>query len=163
MNASIQIRTCRPGDRDQLGGLVLDLHETVRPLDIDLAPGEQILDAYFEHLLTLQTKTHGALFVAEHAGRLVGYVCLFGQMGPEDPDEVDRVHSYVADLYVCPAFRRQGVGDRLLEQAEEFARGLGVAKIELKVLADNRRARRFYRRHGYADRIVVMTKRFPSP
>ena len=158
--ASVAIRSYEPKDREQLRKLVLDLHETIRPLDEDLAPGETIIDAYFEHLLALQSRTHGALFVAERDGRLVGYVCLFGRVDPEDPDEIDRPHSYIADLYVCPDVRRSGVGVRLLEKAEEFARGLGVGRIDLKVVAANREAHRFYCRHGYTDRIVVMSRRF---
>jgi len=130
----------------------------MRPFDAELAPGAEIIDAYFAYLLTSQSKTHGAVFVAEHDGRLVGYVCLFGQVPPEGTDEIDRPHSYVADLYVCPDFRRQAIGARLLEEAEQFARRLGVDRIELKVLAANRHARRFYRRHGYQDRTVIASK-----
>jgi GNAT superfamily N-acetyltransferase len=158
--ASVAIRSYEPKDREQLRKLVLDLHETLRPLDGDLAPGETIIDAYFEHLLALQFRTYGAVFVAEHDGWLVGYVCLFGRVDPEDPDEIDRPHSYIADLYVRPDLRRTGVGARLLDKAEEFARGLGVGRIDLQVVAANREAHRFYRRHGYTDRVIVMSKRF---
>jgi diamine N-acetyltransferase len=156
----IRIRRYRPDDREALRGLVLELHETLRPLNIDLAPGETILDAYFEHLLRTQDATHGALFVAEQGARLVGYVCLFGRVPPPDPDEIDQAHSYIADLYVQPDFRRQHVGERLLKEAEEHARRLGVHKIELEVLGDNREAIRFYRTHGYTDHILIMIKRF---
>jgi GNAT superfamily N-acetyltransferase len=131
----------------------------MRPLDAELAPGAEIINAYFAYLLTSQSRTHGAVFVAEHDGRLIGYVCLFGQVPPEGADEIARPHSYIADLYVCPDFRRQGVGARLLEEAEQFVRRLGVHRIELKVLAANRHARRFYRHHGYKDRTVVVSKR----
>jgi GNAT superfamily N-acetyltransferase len=157
--APVAIRSYGPEDREPLRKLVLDLHETIRPLDEDLAPGETIIDTYFEHLLALQSRTHGALFVAEYNGRLVGYVCLFGRVKPEDPDEIDRPHSYLADLYVRPDLRRSGVGARLLEKAEEFARELGVGRIDLQVVAANREAHRFYRRHGYTDRVIVMSKR----
>ncbi len=159
ISARIRTRKYRPSDREQLRALVLGLHETMRPLDAELAPGAKVIDAYFADLLTFRSKTHGAVFVAEREGRLVGYVCLFGQVPPDGADEIDRPHSYIADLYVCPDFRRQGVGAHLLKEAEQFARRLGVHRIELKVLAANRLARRFYRRHGYQDRTIVVSKR----
>jgi ribosomal protein S18 acetylase RimI-like enzyme len=156
----IHIRRYQAGDRELLRGLVLELHEALRPLNVDLAPGETILDAYFAHLLQMQDTADGALFVAEQDARLVGYICLFGRVPPPDPDEIDQPHSYIADLYVQPDVRRQHVGERLLKEAEEHAQRLGVHKIELEVLADNREAIRFYRRQGYTDHIIIMTKRF---
>jgi len=129
-------------------------------LNADLAPGEVIIEAYLEHLLRTQHTTQGAIFLAERDSQLLGYVCLFGRVPPPDPDEIDQPHSYVADLYVRREARRRRIGERLLKEAEEHARRLGVHKIELEVLGDNREAIRFYRRHGYTAHIVIMTKRF---
>ena len=69
----VTIRTYREDDREALRGLVLALHEVVRPLDADLAPGETILDAHFDHLLRRQAQTQGTILVAEAGGHLIGY------------------------------------------------------------------------------------------
>ncbi len=55
-------------------------------------------------------------------------------------------------LYVCPAAWGTGVADGLHERALEALRAAGVETAQLWVLEENRRARRFYERHGwYAD------------
>jgi RimJ/RimL family protein N-acetyltransferase len=41
-----------------------------------------------------------------------------------------------------------------------MARSLGVARIELAVLAENEPAARFYARRGYHDRVTLTAKRF---
>jgi RimJ/RimL family protein N-acetyltransferase len=46
-------------------------------------------------------------------------------------------------------FQGQGLGGRLLEELEAWARGMGLLRLELTVMAHNGRARRLYERHGY--------------
>lgn len=52
-------------------------------------------------------------------------------------------------LAVAPAYRRSGVGRRLLEWLEKCAVVAGIFKIELEVRAGNEGAQLFYRRMGY--------------
>ncbi len=53
------------------------------------------------------------------------------------------------DLYVAPAARGQGVGEALLEQAREFARGTGARALILETAKDNLTAQRLYERLGW--------------
>jgi ribosomal protein S18 acetylase RimI-like enzyme len=55
----------------------------------------------------------------------------------------------VHDLVVAAAFRRQGVGRRLLLRAEAIARRLGCCKLTLEVLEGNRSAQAAYRGVGF--------------
>ncbi len=156
----VSIRTYCEDDRDALRALVLALHEEVRPLDADLAPGETILDAHFDHLQQRLAQTHGTVLVAEDAGRLVGYACLFGRVTPDEVDERPTPFAFLAELYVAPGHRAFGVGGDLMARAEDLARGLGAAKLELKVHAGNSAAIRHYERMGFTTRWLTMTKRF---
>ena len=153
------IREYLDTDRDALRALVLALHETVRPWDADLAPGEEIIEAYLAHLLSRRLETAGALFVAEARGALVGYACVFGRVLPRDPDERPIPYAYLADLYVAPVARQEGLGAKLISQVEAHARSVGAAKLELTVVAPNEVARRFYAAQGFSSRSVIMTKR----
>lgn len=155
----LSIRPYQPADLEALRGLVLELHESQRPFDTDLAPGEQIIEPYFAELMSMVEHTKGAILVAEDDNRLVGYVCLYGAVPPEDPDEKPDPYSFMAELFVRPDYRNSGTGRRLVEQAERHAAECGVYKIELKVLARNESAVRFYETLGYTPRIIVMSKR----
>lgn len=54
-------------------------------------------------------------------------------------------------LWVGPAARGRGVGDRLVEEIVRWARRSGAATLRLSVLDGNRAARALYERHGFRD------------
>ncbi len=53
------------------------------------------------------------------------------------------------DLFVHADFRRQGVGEELLRQAEHFAREEGAAGLELATEKENTAAKTVYERLGW--------------
>ena len=52
-------------------------------------------------------------------------------------------------IFLVDAFRGAGIGRRLLEICEIWARIHGVLRIEMPVFAHNERAQRLYRSMGY--------------
>lgn len=55
----------------------------------------------------------------------------------------------VVSLYLLPEYFGQGLGQSLLQAAEERLYRQGFDRLHLWVLAENTRARRFYERNGY--------------
>lgn len=55
----------------------------------------------------------------------------------------------ITALAVADSVRRQGVGRRLLREAEQFARQAGAARIELTSAQHREDAHAFYRACGY--------------
>ena len=80
-------------------------------------------------------RTH-RLVVAEVAGEVVGAVVA-------RPGTLEH-------LFVVPSRWGTGVADALHAAAVEASREAGAVECRLEVLAENRRARRFYERHGWA-------------
>ena len=58
-------------------------------------------------------------------------------------------------LGVDPSLRRQGVGRRLMEHAEEILRKAGCPKINLQVRSANKQATDFYAGLGYLPEDVI--------
>ena len=56
--------------------------------------------------------------------------------------------AYVDDMYVAPAFRRQGVATALFREAEKLAREKGAVRLDLMVWNFNREALAFYESLG---------------
>jgi len=54
----------------------------------------------------------------------------------------------VEDLFVAPAFRRFGIGSRLLARAEDRARELGLPALVLRASPRSKAAARFCAKHG---------------
>lgn len=59
--------------------------------------------------------------------------------------------AFVDELFVRPACRKEGVGRRLLEAAEEECRRAGVGALHLEVERDNPAGRALYARRGFRD------------
>lgn len=92
---------------------------------------------------------HGELFVAESEGRVVGTV-MAGHDGHR---------GWVYYLAVDPTRRRDGLGRRLMAEAEAWLGARSVPKVMLLIREDNDTAQGFYERLGYAQEPrVMMTK-----
>jgi ribosomal protein S18 acetylase RimI-like enzyme len=90
----------------------------------------------------------GACWVAEHGGRLCGYllaVYLFSLEHGGLMAEIDEV-------CVSPEFRSLGLGSLLVAGAERDFAQRGLVRLQLQLGVDNSRARHFYERHGFSRR-----------
>lgn len=65
-------------------------------------------------------------------------------------------HVHVANLVVCPATQRRGLGSLLLQFAESEAQRLRLPEVRLLMNCEMQTNRRFYERRGY---VLVRTER----
>lgn len=90
-------------------------------------------------------------------------VALVAGDGPDGPDGVavlrfrpaiwsEALECYLAELYVRPARRGQGLGRALLEETLRQARAQGADRIELGTSEDDVVARALYERLGFTNR-----------
>ena len=85
---------------------------------------------------------HGLLLVAHEDGDVLG--CAGLRLRPGRIGEVTRV-------FVVPAARGRGLGSRLLNCLEGYARRHRVSTLRLDTRRDLIEARRLYARHGYRE------------
>ena len=91
----------------------------------------------------------GAVFVAEDAGKLVGFL-------EASAAEPGRWH--VETVHVRPANRRQGVATELLRAFVGSARSAGAAHVSLEVFSANEVGEAVWRQLGFAPVELVMTQ-----
>jgi ribosomal protein S18 acetylase RimI-like enzyme len=137
----------------------VELQEFEHALDPHAPRGEPIADAYLAVMFERCAKWAGRVFVAESDGRVVGFVCVWGRVPPQEIDDEPTDAAYVSDLVVLPRWRGHGIGTALLARAEAFARESGVASIGMGVMAENRDARRLYDRLGWTPVHIELSKR----
>jgi GNAT superfamily N-acetyltransferase len=85
-----------------------------------------------------------AVFVAEMAGRVVGYAYVLPSPDVDVPAETSELGS----IYVTEEVAGTGVARALMDAAIERARAAGQGALTLWVRRENGRARRFYEKHG---------------
>jgi ribosomal protein S18 acetylase RimI-like enzyme len=97
--------------------------------------------------------------LADVHGSTAGFACL--RIVPAMAD--DHPHATLTELYVRPVWRRRGVGRRLLESAETYARSAGVEQLVLLTGLGNAEAQAFYRALGYDGWALAMRKNMRAP
>jgi GNAT superfamily N-acetyltransferase len=94
---------------------------------------------------------HGAL--AWRGDQAVGLINCFAGFSTFAAKPLLNIH----DIVVHADARRQGVGQALLQWAEQQARQLGCCKLTLEILSGNARAMASYERAGYAPYVLDPT------
>lgn len=99
-----------------------------------------------ERISFFASSEEASTLVAEVDGVVVGYLTL---CHPTQLPENAHVFSIVG-FAVRPELRRRGVGQALLDAAKAAATRSGGAKLSLRVLASNERARQAYAAAGFS-------------
>ena len=89
------------------------------------------------------------LFIADVTGRPVGFAEVYVRQDTPDPARVSYRYGRLQSLMVDEAFRRQGVGRRLMEAAERWAREQGATEMRLDIWEFGQGPLGFYGKTGY--------------
>lgn len=101
----------------------------------------------------------GVILVMKKGGVVIGMVNLLFTVSTAEGGPV----SLLEDLILSPDYRGRGLGGRLINHAIRFARSKKVSRITLLTDADNRRAIKYYKRHGFTRSSMVPLRLFLRP
>ena len=159
----VEIRPARPEDSEALCEIIDEvdaLHREHLP-HIFQKPAGPVRER--DYLLGLMADDEAGLFVAELEGRLVGFVDVIVRDTVPLPLLVPRRVAIVDNLAVQAGHRRSGIGQALMETAQEWAAARGATSIELNVYAFNQAAIAFYQRLGYQTHSFRLRRPLPGP
>jgi len=159
----VKIRPARPEDYEALCEIIDEvdaLHREHLP-HIFQKPAGPVRER--DYLLGLMADDEAGLFVAELEGRLVGFVDVIVRDTVPLPLLVPRRVAIVDNLAVQAGHRRSGIGQALMETAQEWAAARGATSIELNVYAFNQAAIAFYQRLGYQTHSFRLRRPLPGP
>jgi len=111
---------------------------------------------YAHFLGTQLAEEDVAVFVAERAGTILGYV--YAGVEPRSWKELRDLAGFIHDVVVDPAERGAGVGTRLIETAAEWLARRGVPRVMLWTAEKNQDAQRLFERLGFRRTMVEMTR-----
>ncbi len=132
------LRPVRPEEQEEFTRLAL---ETIREEEtrLDAVMRWSVLRWWTERVMHYLYHRRSQAVLLEVGGKVAGFLVL------RPAGEALRIEA----IGVRPAFRRQGWGGWLLEQAKERARRLGLRRLELEVSPANRPALALYWQEGF--------------
>lgn len=144
--AEVRLRAHRPGD---IGWIVMR-HGALYAQEYGWDSGFEALVARIgAAFIERVDPAREACWIAERAGRPLGCVCLV-QARDDATQAVQPGVAQLRLLLVDPAARGAGIGRRLTQACETFAREAGYTRIRLWTNANLLAARAIYRSAGYA-------------
>ncbi|MGH7554464.1 MAG: GNAT family N-acetyltransferase [Longimicrobiales bacterium] len=158
-----RIREYGVGDASAVVACVVELQEFERGIDDRLRPGEAIAAEYLEHMLRWCGECAGTVLVAECESQVAGFATILTRVPYVALDDPPGEYALVSDLVVRAGFRRRGLGEALLREAERYARTAGAAELRIGVLSGNVGARALYDRVGFTPYLETLAKRLDRP
>lgn len=133
----IDIRPAGLADADSLVPL-LDGYRQFYGRNSDPAAAHDFLRARLAH-------GESVVFIAVAGGRAVGFTQLYPSFS-----SVSLARTFILnDLYVEPAWRKQGIAKRLISAAMEYAAAQGALRLTLSTAEDNGSAQALYESMGW--------------
>lgn len=140
---NITIRTITVDDAESLLKLQHQLDRETKFMLLE--PGERTttLEKARENIQRVLDQPNGTILVAEHEGKLVGYLYANGGGARRN------AHTLYLVIGILQAYTGQGLGTRLFEQLEKWAREKGLHRMELGVMTANTAGIALYTKMGF--------------
>jgi ribosomal protein S18 acetylase RimI-like enzyme len=159
-HSPITLRDCdERRDLEAVRACIIELQEFERQYEPSMPEGHSMVEAYLTLMLARCRQWQGKILVAEIDSEVVGFTCVWGRVPSEEPDDNPADYAYISDLLVRAGYRRRGVARRLMDAAEQYARGCGAGVLRVQALARNAAATSFYGRYGFSEFQIEMAKR----
>lgn len=144
------------------GGLrecMIELQEFERRIDPRMPPGADIADAYIAEMFGRCKECGGRILVAEVDGSVAGYATILPRVKTEQLEDGNLEYGLISDLVVLEKYRQLGLGQKLLEAAELYAKACKVRYLRIGVLAGNPVAEKLYASAGFSPLYTELEKR----
>jgi ribosomal protein S18 acetylase RimI-like enzyme len=146
----------RPATKDDLEFL-LSLVPRLSEFGLPPSRDEKAIETFTRDLLTKTLNENSAtsvILIAEENGQRLGFV----QLEEEKEFFSGEVHGYIANLAIVKEAEGKGVGKALMGAAEAWAQERSYRYLALYVFGTNQQARAFYKKLGYDEDALKLTK-----
>lgn len=148
--------------KEDVKNLLLELQQHIANLDSEgyNVVGDKFKDLYFAKTINEVNSYQGKMFLYQVEDNIVGLIV--GLINNERVDLYDfraPKRGRITELVISEKYRKQGIGQKLIEKMEEYLKEQECKDVLLGVLAYNEEAYNFYLNNGYHARTMDMTKK----
>lgn len=138
------IRTIRPEDAEQLLHLRLQVDRETTFMLFEPDERKITVKEQREAIERLLAENISMIFVAEHEGRIVGFLSATGS-------HLKRIrHTIYIVIGILKVFTGQGIGTQLFTAMEEWASQRNIHRLELTVMTPNEAGIALYKKRGFS-------------
>lgn len=141
----VVVRSATPEDLETAVSRRIEFLAAVR--GPDFRPSGDLIERTRSFVVAEQGAGRLHTWIAEDGPEFVGIVSLLLWPRPPQPEDFRTTEAYIINMYVPPAYRRRGIGRRLLDGCQQSAEELGIRKF---LLHSTDEARGLYESSGFA-------------
>jgi RimJ/RimL family protein N-acetyltransferase len=139
----MHVRTIHEDDAEALLRLQSQLDRETEFMMLETDERTTTVGAERQHITVMLASPNSTILVADDGSRLIGYVAARGgRYRREHPT------TYLV-IGILREYTGQGIGTRLFEALERWAREVGLHRLELTVMAHNRAGLALYTKAGF--------------
>ena len=165
-NSNLQIREYESSDRAALLDTLIEfqnyLAETDKKKDCRPFHDDSEVEKYLDQTLKDAKEREGKVFIALIDNEIAGFIQFIIDRHKDDilynTTHGAGAHGWIGELYTKPEFRGQGIGKKLIEEAESYFKSNGCINSRIFVMSDNKLALSVYKKLGYDERDVELSK-----
>lgn len=124
--------------------------EVERPFDNTLKEGE----VHYYDLIELIRSERAEVLVAVVNNEIVGSA--YAKILPAEPYQKYLEYAYLGFMYVKPAFRGQGINQKVLHELMNWAKSQNLTEVRLEVYDENIIAKNSYLKAGFKPNLLEM-------
>lgn len=147
------IRRARLNDIDAVASLWLEMMLEHESRDRRFEMDAQSSGEYSRQLEEMMSNSDIAVFVAEQADEILGYILVMVLMNP--PYFRVKRYGFVAELSVARTHRRTGAGGELWARAVRWFKRKEIEVVQLNVSPENTAGMAFWNSVGFEDFLVI--------
>jgi len=143
MNSLVIIRQIKESDAEEFLSLCMAVDAETPFMMFE--PGERpaTIEEQSDEIRDILSRENQTIFVAEKDGQLIGYLTACGGRYKRNKQAVYIITG------ILRGFTSQGIGTRLFQEMERWAREKEIHRLELTVVVHNEAALAFYKKMGF--------------
>lgn len=139
----MKIREINVDDAEKFTLLTKEIEASSQYMLWEVGEKEVNVDEQADKIEAMQRSENSTIFVAEQFDKLIGFLLTVGGGAKRNK------HSVYIVVGISLNYRGQGVGKKLFEQMEKWAKERGICRLELTVVTLNEAALSLYKKQGF--------------